>query len=128
MITQAEIDNTIILEQNKLVYNTLKAAKQDKMGNWSEAECYLTKAEKSRRNIRVLRTKCDTDISCFVNENTEALVCNLEEDTGIGKWAIKPSLRNCNIFKIRGGQLPPPYGEFSLLEFPPEEVTEVITS
>lgn len=127
-VSQNEIDGTIILEEGKLISNIIAAAKTDSRGDWKGAICKLKAAEKSALNIAVLETKCDADISEFVNENTQALVCDLENDTGIGKWAIAPSARGCNVFKIRKSQSPPPYGEFSQLEFVVNEVTEVTTS
>ena len=124
-VTQSEIDSTILLSEGMLTHWVIAASKQDAFGNWEQALCFMDRAEESAQKIGVLETNCDVDISEFVNENTSKLICDINEDTGIGKWAIKPSVRGCNIFKIRGGQLPPPYGEFTQDEFVVAEVTEV---
>lgn len=116
------------MSENNLVVHVLNASKKDSVGDWDSAVCNLVFAEKEHKKISVLETKCDTDISEFVNENAFVSVCDIENDRGIGEWAIRPSLRNCNVFRIRGGQLPPPYGEFVQEEFVAQEVTEVQTS
>jgi len=126
-VTQEEIDATISVLNGELVHWVLSAAKQDAFGNWDTALCFLDKAEVVSQKIGVLQTKCDVDISDFVNENTSIVQCDIENDRGIGEWAIPPSARSCGIFKIRGGQLPPPYGEFAIVEFNTNEITEVVT-
>ena len=127
-VTQADINATIYLAEGELVSFVKSAAVMDSYGNWDQAVCFLEKAEKVATRIGVLETKCDVDISEFVNENAAQNVCNIDEDRGIGEWAIKPSIRGCNVFRIRDGQLPPPYGEFTQNEFVTEEFTEVRTS
>lgn len=124
MVTQSEIDGTISLLEGQLAHLVLKAANQDSRGNWEKALCTLDNAEAIAQNIGVLETTCDVDISDLVNENA-TVQCDIENDRGIGEWAIPPSVRSCGIFKIRGGQLPPPYGEFKQGEFVVQEFAEV---
>lgn len=126
-VKQEDIDATVDTLNGELAHWVLAASKMDAFGNWEQALCFLDRAEKVAQKIGVLQTKCDVDISEFVNTNAAAQQCDIENDRGIGEWAIPPSARNCGIFTIRGGQQPPPYGEFTRVEFVVNEFTEVRT-
>lgn len=126
-VTQADIDVTIEALQGTTFHWLNAAAEQDTFGNWETAQCFLDKAEDAALRVGVLQTKCDRDISEFVNENAAAAQCDLENDRGIGEWAIPPGDVRCGIFKIRRGITPPPYGEFRRTEFVTNHFTEEVT-
>lgn len=126
-VTQQDIDATIDILHGEMFHWLHAAAQQDAFGNWDLAKCFLEKAEKVSQRIGVLETKCDVDISEFVNENAAAIQCDIDNDRGIGEWAIPPGDVRCGIFTIRKGITPPPYGEFVQVEFVTDEFTEVVT-
>jgi len=128
MISQEDISSSILINENKMVFQIIESAKNDACGMWEESVSILEEASKYSNIIGVLKTTCkDADISDFVNENTGIQNCDIDNDRGIGEWAIKPSLRGCNVFKIRKGLTPPPFGEFSQSDFLGENFTKVTT-
>lgn len=126
-VTQQDIDATIETLYGEMFHWLHAGAEQDTFGNWELAQCFLDKAEVVSQRIGVLQTKCDVDISEYVNENAAAIQCDIENDRGIGEWAIPPGDVRCGIFRVRKGATPPPYGEFVRSEFVAAEFTEVVT-
>jgi len=127
-VSQEDINDSIRVEQDKLVHWMINAGKQDAYGNWDKSECFADKSEKSSLAIGVLETGCEgKDISDFVNENTSPSVrCDLTK-VGIGYDAVERSTRDCRVIRVPLSNVPPPYGEFTQLEFVTVEFTEVIT-
>lgn len=120
MVTEQEIQNNVFVADNYVIRNVISAAVQDGRGNWEEAVCFLNKALEYDTKIGIYENTCEVP---DLNENIGDLCSGLD---GIGEWQIEVSPAGCGVLSVAVGQGPPPYGEFSQLEFVVNNVTKVI--
>lgn len=107
-----------------IITNLLKASAAQVCGATITVNCHLDKVFDNMVAKEELESLCPTNVPVY--DQNIALLCDLENDKGIGEWAIERSLRGCNIFKIRFSQQPPPYGEFSFCEHQTNNYTEPV--
>ena len=124
-IQQALIDDSIAILERELVHFVVTAAKLDGYGNWEQAICFMDKACAVSKKISVLESDCPDAVKEVL---PGAGICTVD-NIGVGQWAIGNTIGGssigCNVFEIRNSVFAPPYGEFKIVEFVTNNVTEI---
>lgn len=121
IISQAVIDNSIEIVERNLVYYVLSAAIQDGLGNWEKAECLIRDSKWVMLDLGILESNCPDAVKHSVPGSQVTPSIN----PSIGTFTIGVS--SPTIFTILGSNTPPPYGEFTVVEFIDTNVTQVVT-
>jgi hypothetical protein len=126
-IQQALIDDSVAILERELVHFMATAAKLDGYGNWEQSQCFIEKACAVSHKIGILESNCPYAPKKVL---PGAGLCTIGS-VGIGAWAIGSPIAGssvgCNVLEIRNSVFSAPYGEFVIVEFVAEDVTEVIT-
>lgn len=118
--SQAVIDSSIEIVERNLVYYVLSAAIQDGLGNWEKAECLIRDSKWVMLDLGILESNCPDAIKHSVPGSQ--VTPSINPSIGSFTIGVKPTM-----FTILGSNKPPPYGEFTVVEFIDTNVTEVVT-